>query len=738
MHARHRSPGNGYRSNSMGMGSVPPTSRISPEGSVRGHGMYSPAYRNYNRGFGRGQPKPFQPPQPPPRRGDIFMEAGRLAAEYLVSKGLLPPNVLSGKWQNGSLKNQAGDFQGFRQQDGDNMNLPVEGRTSSLTRLGDSSPDMGSSRRRFPDEYNAMESRNNSRGRKRMGSFKSYGSEWNREIGRSESWSERARPSPDKDANDDAFSAYQNEQQSGKDGVSVVPNSRRKEILQKSDAAFSSEISLEKYQLPNDVVSKASSSSMGKDLPSEPEVEATESSAGVKFLNAVTGDVKNDSSNDGMEKQSATEDIPIQHCADEDNPASKKGSDLLGLCRFVKVPTKTRSSLTIRGSKIDPVLITEDENAHEGGLPTESGTSTGNILVEGSSVSAPRSIGQSLNCTVPEISKPLPEESAGKLGLENTVGQGKCTRSISFLERSFMIEQESSEGPPGFGRCSSMVMERGEKRASQHSDNNEGTKKPREWLPSIDAQMIDYSHLSNSREEQQTSQEGMISPRQDVTMAIDQNNSIDISLYPQGGAEPHFAFAEEKQLFPGSYKICDLNLMEASDVTDNHDADPVRIFPSIPQSNKDEAPVDIDLSMGSNCEVSDKYGMRRADGREVEVIDLESDAVQEDKAFNNSELKDETVFSGLESFPSHAQNVNVNPDGQDGYGLMISELLGNEIPNCASVPPDINSLQNEMGIHNGEGILGDDDSIYMSLGEIPISFLRVWEQQPTQEYEKPF
>lgn len=63
--------------------------------------------------------------------------------------------------------------------------------------------------------------------------------------------------------------------------------------------------------------------------------------------------------------------------------------------------------------------------------------------------------------------------------------------------------------------------------------------------------------------------------------------------------------------------------------------------------------------------------------------------------------RDETLFTGLENFTNNAP-VNDIPDGQDGYGMMISELLESDLPNCSSVPPGINSLQNEMGLNNGE------------------------------------
>ncbi|KAE8681215.1 hypothetical protein F3Y22_tig00111338pilonHSYRG00324 [Hibiscus syriacus] len=98
-------------SNSTAMGLS--SSRISPETSGRGHGFYNSEYRSFKRGFGSGQShrKSFQSHPPSSREGtDIFMEAGRLAAEYLVSQGLLPPSVLPAKWQSGRLKKQTGEY----------------------------------------------------------------------------------------------------------------------------------------------------------------------------------------------------------------------------------------------------------------------------------------------------------------------------------------------------------------------------------------------------------------------------------------------------------------------------------------------------------------------------------------------------------------------------------------------------------------------------------------------------
>ncbi|KAK9093008.1 hypothetical protein Syun_027919 [Stephania yunnanensis] len=80
----------------------------------------------------------------------------------------------------------------------------------------------------------------------------------------------------------------------------------------------------------------------------------------------------------------------------------------------------------------------------------------------------------------------------------------------------------------------------------------------------------------------------------------------------------------------------------------------------------------------------------------------------------------EAVHSTMEGFPSHITGTSVLPDAQDGYGLMISELLGTNISNCSTVLAEIAGLHTNISLHNETGILGDDDPIYLSLGEIPI------------------
>ncbi|XP_010277827.1 PREDICTED: uncharacterized protein At4g26450-like isoform X2 [Nelumbo nucifera] len=849
MHARRRSPATGGRSSSMGMGLA--ASRISPEGSIRGHGMYSSEYRSYNRGFGRGPPKSYPPPQPP-RRGDIFMEAGRLAVEYLISQGLLPPNVLPGKWQNGSLKNQVGDFAEFRQQDRENMNLPPEGRMSALARLGNVVPDGGSSRRRFADDFHSTGTRSHLRGRRRVGSFRGYGSDWSRENGRNGSFLERAKSFSEMEEGEDA--GYHEERRAGTDVGSGMSKVASNELPLRGDTGGDSESELESYEFPDDTCSRPNSSSTRKDLPPETDGENSKGSNDSRMLGPESEEVKNDTGNDEQEKQGSADENSMQGCLVEGDSVNKNGSDsvnkngndLLKLCNFAKVPTKTRSSLACKPLKVDPVPTTDEQ------VMSDIATSKSpQILMDEGSVEGtlndalPNQNDSSASaCPESDIPKATSVQSMEDARDRNpafAVDRSKYTRSQSFPERPFMYQEEQSQGPPGFGRCSSMDNERGEKRTIQHDDLKEGVKKPREWHSPIVKQFNEYFHQHNPRTQQSSTpdedlssdddvvevvnQEGLVSavrhedrkprelsasivtqaneyynlqnlrakqpnileesssvdddvvevvnqqrfvnalphedmrqgakkpgewsqsfvtqahqyfhlhnfrakqsstpeerpsPDDDVIEVVSQERLVRTDLLPKGGAEKGIEFREEKQLFPSSFKICDLNLMETSDMAENHDDDPVLSFPST-LDGKREVSVDIDLSISSNCNRPDDFDRCLADDKEVVIDDAANEVAKEDQTFNTSQREAATVYPSLERFPNHTENTGDLPDVQDGYGLMISELLGNDMPNCSSVPTDITALHTEMGLHNGEGILGEDDQIYLSLGEIPIS-----------------
>ncbi|KAL0399032.1 UNVERIFIED_CONTAM: hypothetical protein Sradi_2246500 [Sesamum radiatum] len=710
MHAKHRNgPGNGYRSNAMGMGGVAAASRISPESSMRGHRMYNSEYRNYNRGgYGRGgRSKHFQPTLPPRRGADIFVEAGRLAAEYLVSKGVLPPNALSGKWQIDGLKNQVGNFQGFRPHEVEKTQIPADGRASAHSRLGNATLDVGPGRRRYSDEYNSMDSRSSLRGRKRSGSVKDYGSEVNKELGRSGSWAEKIKVSPGKEVDSDAYVGHHDEQPAGKDGRGVLQNPSPGEITQEVDTEAHVESGLEKH---------------GDGEPM------------TKYDNASNDEAKvvKEGSNDNELHQKHDENKEVNACMREDNFVSQDHVDLVKHCKFFKVPTRARSSLTVKGSKGDQDPKNEDENNSKRELLEGTGVRVADADIGSSSGTAASHQNHEFRSLQSEIlNAPAVEK---ELDVTSTTRSGQCLRSGSFPERSGYKESETQpdERLSDFGSSNSLLMERGEKRAIDHNtDDREDFKKLKQWVPHLAAQSDSSQPLSSSMENRPMLEEPRTSNSAQVALSPDQK-SLDISLFPKGHADS-CEFMEEKQLFPGSF---DLNLVGTCDVNENHDGDHMLVFPSVTQTGKVATPIDVDLSMGNNGNLPNKNGKHAVNGDDIEIIDLEKDTGPEDKIVNNPERRGD-MFTDLDGFPNNVHNANGIPDVQDGYGLMISELLGNDIPNCSSVPTDLNSLHNHMGLPNAEGILGDDDSIYMSLGEIPISLLGAWEQ-PNQDYGKPF
>lgn len=635
MHAKHRNgPGNGYRSNAMGMGGVAAASRIPPEGSMRAHRMYNSEYRNYNRGgYGSGgHSKQFQPPLPPPREADIFMEAGRMAAEYLVTKGVLPPNALSGKWQSDGLKNQVGNVQGFRAHEVEKIQISADSRASAHSRLGNAALDVGPGRRRYSDEYNSMGSRSFIRGRKRTGSFKNYGSEVNRELGRSVSWAEKIRDSPGMEAGSDASVGHHDVQPTGKDGNGGIHNSSPGETTQEVDSETHIESGLEKCNLVEDADANDSTLSNEKCLPSDADEEPIKKSDDANKFNDETEVVKEGNSDNDLQQKHDENEI-VTSSGMEDSLVSEDHVDLVKQCKFVNVPTKARSSLTIKGSKGERDPVNEDKNISMGKQLEDSGVHVIDVDIDNSAGNASSHQNhefKSLQSDIPTLEK--------EVNAMYSTRPGQCLRSVSFPEISVYKEQQPDEGLPGFGSSNSMLVERGEKRAIDfNTDDREDFKKLRQWVPPHDAQSDSSPPISSSMENQPMLQEPRTSQSSHLTPSPDQNN-LDISLFPKDHADS-CEFMEEKQLFPGSFKTCDLNLVGACDVNENHDADPMLVFPSITQTGKVAPPIDVDLSMSNNGNLPNKSSKYGVNDKDIEVIDLEKDSAHEDKTFGNPERR---------------------------------------------------------------------------------------------------
>ncbi|XP_020223679.1 uncharacterized protein At4g26450 isoform X1 [Cajanus cajan] len=679
-------------------------------------GFYASDYRHREAGLGRG------------RRGDVFVEAGRLAAEYLVSQGLLPPNALPPKWQN--------------------HKTPAE-RPSALARLGS----MDGRRKLGFEEFGQ-------KGRRRGSFSRSNGLDWGREYRRNGSWSDRFRGASDvKDGEDDDYDGggfsvrhqdeedqyqYQHHQpqpqpQPQQQEVSRVDDSSMKsnssEFVPRSEDGGDLSDKDKDRDRANAEMLEVKQSDGGKDVV---DVDM-EGGAGNDLESASVG-VKEMKDGDGDNDNEKLRNLSTQLSDQENSSSGGVVADLVSLCKSVKVPTKTRSSVTRKnlkaGNNRDGTGSAQDvgglQGAEEVLAENESvkGSSPGDLLGEKSYDIV------HVDVDVAEVEPVHAAEDVKELDAECKAEEVQSGQDRGFMQDN-NLESSANATLPEYGSCSSLAEERGEKRVAEADDDvREDNKRLREWLPSLVPKTEGYFLHSDPIEVKESPGEDEISHIDKVTMTSDRGSLISSgSQFTEGGDRPFLQCSEEKPLMPNSFRTCDLNLIEASEMHENHVDHPVLIYPPAVSETKKAVPIGIDLSM-SHASVSGKFNTHATNGKEIEVIDLENDSIQEEKSIDNMDRKTETMFTGLEGFSNHAQNAADIHDAQDGYGLMISELLGPDFTNCSSVPGDMSTVHSEMGLHSGAGTLAEDDSIYMSLGEL--SFLRPWEQPPSQDYQKHF
>ncbi|TKY49886.1 hypothetical protein E2542_SST27335 [Spatholobus suberectus] len=674
-------------------------------------GFYASEYRQRDAGLGRG------------RRGDIFVEAGRLAAEYLVSQGLLPPNVLPSKWQNHKAPAEGG------------------GRPSALARLGSTD-----GRRKLGFEEFGQKGR-------RRGSFsRSNGLDWGREYRRNGSWSDRFRGAADvRDGEDDDYDGggfsvrhhdeedqhqyqyqhpHQHQQVGYVDDALMKSNSNSNEIASRSEDG--GDLSDKDRDRVNAELLEVKQSGAGKDV-CDVDIEV---GVGNDLENVSVGvkEVKDGGDNNENEK---LRNLSAQLSDQENSSSGRVIADLVSLCKSVKVPTKTRSSVVRKNLKSGN---SGDGSAHDVGdlrgpeevlAENESvkGSSSGDLLAEKSFDLV------HVDADV-EVQPVCAAEDVKELDAVCIAEEVQSVGCQSGQDRGFMQDnnQESSATPPECGSCSSLTEERGEKRVAEADDVREDNKRLREWLPPLVQKTEGYFMHSDPIEVKESPGEDEISHIDKVTMTSDQGSLMSSGTqFTEGGDRPFLQCSEEKPALPSSFRTCDLNLIEASEVHENHVDHPVLIYPPAVSEAKKAVPIDIDLTM-SHPSVSGKFNTHATSGKEIEVIDLENDSIQEEKSIDNMVRKTETMFPGLEGFSNHAQNAADIHDVQDGYGLMISELLGPDFTNCSSVPGDISSVHNEMGLHSGTGTLVEDDSIYMSLGELRHTSSIFMQSQPSAKW----
>lgn len=632
--------------------------------------------------------------------GDIFVEAGRLAAEYLVFQGLLPPSVLSLKVynQNGSFKKHVGGVGvGVG---GVGENLVDGGRSSVLARLGNNAVSGvdGGFTGRGKLGFEQFGQKGNSR---RRGSFKSNGFDLgNREYRRNGSWSDRFVGGSDirDDEEDDDVDGgidigsgsgvrQQDEEEhriqqqnqvevevvvgggggsgsgSGGDVDTLMQKSNLNEFVPASEdgndlegEADNNQVSVSDGEL---LELKQDSSGEGKDA-CDMDVEFVGSSNDLENMTSIdkVKEVVKDglgSSGDDGDKPSISKNSSAQSSDQENSSSGVVFTDLLSLCKSVKVPTKTRSSLTHKNLKAFPLannvelVNNAEENVHDIMDVQQPG-----VLAENESIKDSSS------------GNLLPDKTYDIVHIDSDAGEEPVhsvedVEDMKELDTACEAEEDQSVGSqsdkgqeftaelPEFGGCSSMSEERGEKRVAEEDvDVREDTKRLREWqpLPSPIPKTEAY-FLHNTPIEVKDSPEEDVIPISHVdkmSLTSDQGNLMSSSQFVDEGDRPFFQCSEAKPPLPSSFRTCDLNLIETSEVHDNHVDHPVLIYSPAVSDTKEAVPVDIDLSM-NHASVSGKFSTHGADGKEIEVIDLENDSIQEEKAIDSIDRKyDSSIF----------------------------------------------------------------------------------------------
>lgn len=634
---RHRSPSNGVKLNSA-VFRLPPA-QMSPEGSVRGHRTYNSEHRSFNkRRFRRGPGKHYPPLPQSPSRGDIFMEAGRLAAEYLVSQGLLPPNLLSGKQQNGNLNGHTGDMHGYRVQDRDIPLPPPEGRTSALARLGNMIPDTGPPRRRRSvEEFNPVGSRSHGRGKRSNGNRRGYGLDWSRENRRSGSFSERSRASfSDVEEGEDEFAGgYHEDRRADLDVSGRAPKVSTDEPSLKKEIAGNLESKLDNFELPDDASFEAISSDTkkGKRMILNKGFDDANISSSVNEMK---------DENECDEKMEKPEELGKQHVSVEDVDLSNEHcSDLLDICKPAEVSTETHSSLATIVLKDDQGPSARESNMCDVSLARGSKLSMEKYSFEASSSNLLTNLTHNSESLAPPISTFSLVHSVVEAQELDTgiVARGEiCRRSQSLSDRSSFIHEQESSQPPGFESCRSMDEPKGS--FAQHPGMGGATKRPREWSPPSVSEPDELICLQDLKAKQLCMQVEKISASEETVKAIDKEKSEDGDLSLKGKTDSGLERKEEKQHFRPFFKIFDLNLADVSEIAESPEAlvqDHISTVPSALGVEK-QTSADVGPSIcNSNFNSTSNHAGYSFDAKEVAGIDATNGSIMEEKVFDTSE-----------------------------------------------------------------------------------------------------
>lgn len=639
-------------------------------------GAYNSSPRNFRRGgnYRRGGQKPhfpssssFYPPPPPPPpplppptpRRKVIMEAGKLATEYLVSKGILPQSVLPhhppSRWMIAS-----GSSQEFKGRDRENMQYD---RVSALNRLG--GVDTGTVRRRCVDDGEEFDDgvgpRSSMRGRRRRRGVDDYNHDngsygGNGQWRSRESWMDRSRS-----FNDSAYGDTDDFSPGYRRGGSDFGDFSGGRIGERSDGTT------DEVNLGNDVVMQEMYCNFQEEPAkniSNTKKESMEEKDG--NFNKVEDDSRIHMEMEEHKSAKSSSDMGKEEEENSDNSGgvSKQGleNDSMKLPIFTKVPTKPRSMVVTKILKAEPDPVSVD--ALKNKVDQQGGTDNGytcdvDKLSAGLSSSnqimdlAPNPTASSLEETERKSFQHIKEQlnekksSVGSLSLERSFSSVQprteskdviedsvfdietkvYTKSSSFPERSSPKQNQMGiKQVPAFEK----KMEDG---FLLHDAESEGAKRQRDWSSSVILHDDDYLQVRNLRPKHSSSSGQISMPEEEIVVPVDQKKLVNVDMFPKTEQDASMNFKEEKDILSNSFKICDLNLSESHDATEVHNDVPKKKPGTNPKMEIGNVPtMDFGLSVGHNNNDSTAYGQCSSDNKMIQVINLEDDSSGEDGA----------------------------------------------------------------------------------------------------------
>ncbi|KAK3144754.1 hypothetical protein QOZ80_4AG0317410 [Eleusine coracana subsp. coracana] len=702
-------------------------SRMAP--FARGGGAYGRGHKQF---YAPPPPPPPPPlpaaPPPPQNKYEVLMEAGRLAAEYLVATGVLPPGSLQARG--------AGVAAGGWGQLPPPPPLPVaqeapvyhnprndRGRADREY----SNPNARSRRSRGGDYSGTNSSNYNRRGKRKFGADNRY-SDWGRDQERGRGYSDSRSYDEDEDGapgfrRERRGSAVADEVGSSVSGVAAEGTGSKVEVtgeseLEDTGSKVSSNNNIRKNAgAAPEVEDENEANKMQEDKVSDSEL------VGEGNSNHVSSDVIQETerkhspvSSDGQISDERHEDSSAlnekvegdetwDNKAEDDltsgaklslveNSSHDDAMNLLNYCNFARVPKRPRSLLAHRNTgpsqreifvaeQVD--LVSSEEVCPVANDEAVIGNSITNIQADSNcDLVCQKHDSESTACN--QVTEPVTlHEKETQVETAEMIEQGDNTQRCGDQENT----ERSALSPPLAPSQNSLTWQ-----------VEKGIQIYNVDTPPQDEELIDQSGKGKT--------------------AVPE-------LLPNIGAESVVTMEEQNLGQSGSFKIRDLNLVGSPDEMRNN--------PRLGQCSTAGCSIELQdnqqINFGTTVDKANNTSSYALLANK-EVIDIEDDSPIAAGTCDTSKVKTEMIYPSMENMMNPPLNTNILQGVQDGYNIAIPDYLGADMPCYQSIQTD---LQAGMGLNDSGSITVMEDSIYGSLGDI--GFMGVWDQPP-QDYEKFF